>query len=217
MQTHGLARYAPLTGAAAVLFWIFGAVVTDMDAPADNASGAEIAAYMVDNDWQIFTGSALFSFGSALFIWFMASLAAHLRAAGDDGRLATVMVSGGVATAAVASLVTAPQVAGALAIENMDRALAPETAETLWLLGDGVIIPASLLAVALMGAAALAILRTGALPAWFGYVTAVLTLGLLVFPVGWAILIWGIPLWTIVVSVWIFLRGRPAPAAVGGP
>jgi hypothetical protein len=214
---QGLARFAPLTGVAAVVFWIVGAIVADSSSPGDDAPAAEIVAYFGDEDWTIFTGSALFAFGSALFVWFLASLAAYFRRAGDDGRLATVLVSGGSATAVVAALVTAPAVAGALAVENMDRELSPEAAETLWLLGDGFIVPGSLLAVALLGPAALMILRTGALPSWFGYVTAVLTIGLLVFPIGWAILIWGIPLWTIVTSIWIFTREGRGPTVTVTP
>ena len=214
MGSQGLARFAPLTGVAAVILWVVGVIVAESDTPADDAPGTELATYYANHDGKIFVGAGLFCLGSALFIWFLSSLAAHFRSAGDDGRLATVMVSGGVATAAAIALVTAPPVAGALADENSDRALSPEAAETLWVLGDGFFVVAELLAVALLGAAALMILRTRAFPAWFGYVTGLFAVGLLILPVGWAFLVWGVPLWTLVTSVWIFLRGRQAvPAA----
>ena len=215
MQTQGLARFAPLTGVAAVVLWILGVIVSESDTPDQDAPGAEIAEYFADKEGTIFVGAGLFCLGSVLFIWFLSSLAAHLRRAGDDGRLATIMVSGGVATAATLSLVTAPSVAGALAVDNLDRSLAPETAETLWVMGDGFFVVAEILAVALLGAAALAILRTRAFPAWVGYVTALFAVGLLVLPIGWAFLVWGIPLWTLVLSVWAFRnegRGAPAPS-----
>ena len=62
------------------------------------------------------------------------------------------------------------------------------------------------------------ILRTRAFPAWVGYVTAVFTVGLLVLPIGWAFLVWGVPLWTLTMSIWVFVRERrpPAPAAATG-
>ena len=214
MESQGWARYAPLTGVAAVVLWIVGVIVAESDTPADDAPGTELAAYYSNHEGKIFVGAGLFCLGSALFIWFLSSLAAHFRRAGDDGRLATVMISGGVATAASIALVTAPPVAGALAFDNDDRSLSPEAAETLWVLGDGFFVVAELLAVALLGAAALMILRTKAFPVWFGWVTAVFTLGLLVLPVGWAFLVWGVPLWTIATSVWVFMReGRGTAAA----
>ena len=213
MQTQGLARFAPLTGVAAIVLWIVGVIVAESDSPDDDAPGTEIAAYFADHDTEIFVGAGLFCLGSAMFIWFLSSLAAYFRAAGDDGRLATVMVSGGVATAATLALIAAPDVAGALAVENSDRELSPAAAETLSVMGDGFFVVAELLAVALLGAAALMILRTKAFPTWVGYVTALFTVGLLVLPIGWAFLIWGMPLWTLVTSIWIFMRERQ-PATV---
>ena len=216
MQTQGLARFAPLTGVAAVVLWILGVIVSESDTPDQDAPGAEIAEYFADKEGTIFVGAGLFCLGSALFIWFLGSLAAHFRRAGDNGRLVTVMVSGGVATAATLALVTAPSVAGALAVENLDRTLDPATAETLWVMGDGFFVVAELLAVALLAAAALLILRTRAFPAWVGYVSALFAVGLLVLPIGWAFLVWGVPLWTVVLSVWTFLKEGRAMTAPSG-
>jgi hypothetical protein len=210
-----LARFAPLTGVAAVVLWVAGVIVAESDSPEDDAPGTELVAYLEDHEAEIFVGAGLFCLGSALFIWFLASLAAHFRRAGDDGRLATVMVSGGVATAATIALVSAPNVAGALAFDNADRVLSPETAETLTVLGDGFFVVAELLAVALLGAAARMILRTGAFPRWVGYVTALFTIGLLVLPIGWAFVVWGIPLWTVVLSIWVFVREREPRTLAG--
>jgi hypothetical protein len=208
---HGLARFAPLTGVAAVLAWIAGVIVSESDAPGDDAPGAELVAYFSDEDWSILGGGGLFALGSALFIWFLASLVGRLRAAGDDGRLGSIAFAGGVAMAVTAACITVPVVAAALAVENRDATFSPEVAEALWVLGDGFIVVAMLMAFTFMAATALAILRTKAFSLWFGWLTALMALTLLILPVGWAVLIWGIPLWTLIVSIWIFVaQGRPA-------
>lgn len=202
---QGLARFAPLTGAAAVVLWLAGVLVSQIDRPEDDAPGSELASYFADKEGPILLGGGLFILGSALFIWFVPSLGARLRAAGDDGRLASIAFAGGAAMAVAIACVTVPASAGALAVDNMDRALSAEAAETLWVLPDGFFIVAELMAFTFLAASALAILRTKAFPTWFGWLTALVALGLLILPVGWAFLIWGVPLWTLVVSIWLFV------------
>lgn len=87
--------------------------------------------------------------------------------------------------------VTVPASAGALAGENMDRTLSAEAAETLWVLPDGFFLVAELMAFTFLAATALAILRTKAFPTWFGWVTALAAVVLLILPIGWAMLKWG--------------------------
>ena len=56
-----------------------GSSSSESDSPDDDAPGTELAAYFADHEAEIFIGAGLFCLGSALFIWFMASLAAHFR------------------------------------------------------------------------------------------------------------------------------------------
>jgi hypothetical protein len=206
MDAKGLARYAPLTGLGAVVLWIVGIVVSETgNPPGDKASGAEIAASFDRDSTRILIAATLFGLGSAAFIWFLGSLTARLRATVGDGRLASIVFAAGTAAATMWACVVAPSAAGALAFENRNRDLSPAAAEALEVLGDGFFLVAEFLAVAFMGAAALAILRGRAFPAWFGWVTALIAVVLIVGPIGWAALILGVPLWTIVVSVWLFV------------
>jgi hypothetical protein len=201
-------------GAAAVVLWIAGVLVSQIDRPHDDAPGSELASYFADKEGPILLGGGLFVLGSALFLWFVPSLGARLRAGGDDGRLASIAFAGGAAMAVTIACITVPASAGALAVDNMDRTLSAETAETLWVLPDGFFLVAELMAFTFLAATALAILRTKAFPTWFGWLTALIALGLLILPIGWAFLIWGVPLWTLVVGIWLFMtQEEEAPAS----
>ena len=81
-------------------------------------------------------------------------------------------------------------------------------AEALWIVGDGFFIAAEASVVAFFLAAGLGALRFGAFPKWLAW--ASIALGILaVFPwVGWAAFIWGLPLWVLVVSSWMFMNAR---------
>jgi type IV secretory pathway TrbD component len=43
-------------------------------------------------------------------------------------------------------------------------------------------------------------LRTGSLPRWLAWVSLVVALALIILPIGWAALLFGFPLWVLVVS-----------------
>jgi hypothetical protein len=118
----------------------------------------------------------------------------------------------GTAAAAVFTMVPGVLSAGALAFENLDRTLSPQAAESLWVLTDGFFYASEMIAVAFMGAAALSILRTRAFPAWYGIVTAIIAIALAVAPIGWAALIFAVPIWTLVTSVWLFATKEPEAA-----
>jgi uncharacterized membrane protein len=78
-------------------------------------------------------------------------------------------------------------------------------------LPDGFFYASEMIAVAFMGAAAVSMLRTRAFPVWYAIVTAIIAIALAVAPIGWAALIFAIPIWTLVTSVWLFVTKEPAP------
>ena len=57
-----------------------------------------------------------------------------------------------------------------------------------------------------MIATAVAVLRTGILPRWLAWVSLALALLLLIPPIGWLGLIFGLPLWTLLVSFLLWQR-----------
>ena len=203
----GLERFAPLMGVLAVVLWIIAVIVSETgNNPADDAPGVVIAAWMHSDSTRILLAATFLGVGSAAFIWFLGSLAERFRADGE-GRLATVVVASGAAAVTMFTCIMAPTAAGSLAFENLDRSLSPQAAETLMVLSDGFFVVAEFIAVGFAAAAGLAIIRGTTLPSWFGWITILLAVVLVVGPVGWAGLIFGIPLWTLITSIWLFARG----------
>jgi hypothetical protein len=206
-MTKGLGRFAPLMGVLAVALWAIAVIISESgDNPADDAPGAEIASWMQNDSGRILLAATFLGIGSAAFIWFLGSLAEHFRGDGE-ARLASVMLAAGTATAATFNLLMAPGSAGALAFDNLDRTVSPQAAEALMVLSDGFFVAAEFLAVGFAGAAAVALIRGKNSPSWFGWITALLAIVLMVGPIGWAGLIFGIPLWTLGASIWLFVRG----------
>jgi hypothetical protein len=117
-------------------------------------------------------------------------------------------MAAGAAAATMFACVFAPVAAGALAFDNLNRLLSPQAAETLLVLSNGFFMVAEFIAVAFAGAAALALIRGKSSPSWFGWITALLAIVLIVGPIGWAAMIFGIPVWTLGASIWLFVRAR---------
>ena len=65
-------------------------------------------------------------------------------------------------------------------------------------------------------ATALVILRYGALPRWFAWLSLALALILVIFPIGWLGVIAGLPLWTLIAQS-ALLRPAGEPATAGPP
>lgn len=217
MRWTRLERLAPLTGIVAVAFWVLAVVVLEAigDTPDDSAPATEIRAYFDEEQGTIFAGSVLFGVGTAFFLWFLGSLRAALREAeGPPGRLSAIAFGAGVGMQTLLLAFIAPTLAGAAALDYLDRDLSPEAAEALFVIGDGFLIMSFLLALPFLAATGIAVARTRVLPAWLGWVT--LALGIvMVTPVSWIFFFLGLPLWTLLVSVLLYLRGR-APAAAAG-
>lgn len=188
-----------------------GIVVMDGDLPADTASGTEIAAWFDQKSGTILVAMTLFGVGSATFVWFLGTVADRLRSANGDARLPSIMFAAGTSAIALVTMAPGSYTAGALGSENLKRALEPGAAEALFVLGQGFFVAAELVAVAYMGAAGLAILRSGLLPRWFGWASIVLAAILVVNPIGWAALYLGVPLWTLIAGIWLY-RHAPAQA-----
>lgn len=203
------ARFAPLTGVAAVVFWVVGFflfVSTEVEG-ADTA--AEILAGYEEDENAIWIAGWVFVVGGALFLWFVGTLRARLFAAeGAPGRLAGIAFGAGIATAAFLMVLPAGDIAAAVADD-----LEPAAAQALNEVGTAFFVGAEFSAVALLVATALLALRTGVLPSWLGWVSLVLALWLLIAPIGWLALIFGVPLWVLVVSVLLFRSGEATVVA----
>jgi hypothetical protein len=209
-------RLGPLAGIVAVVLFVVGVVVLESGSPpGQDATPQEYLGYYQDDEGRILLGGVLFQLGAAFFIWFLGNLRARLAVAeGGVQRLTAIAYGGGLAAATCALLLPGPDEAGALSNEE----LTPDAAVVFNNLGDAFFIGAEFAAAVLLAATGLVVLGTRALPRWLGWASLVIALWLVIAPVGWAALIFAVPLWTIVVSVLLYMRPtavEPAPAAPG--
>jgi hypothetical protein len=204
-------RLTPLMGVVSVVLFVISVFVIESgDTPGEEATGADVAAYYDGALGELAVSVVLWGLGTIALVWFLDGLRAHISTRSDQlGRL-TFYFGFGVALFMLASLL--PEVAGALASDNLDRPLESGAAEAIASLGDGFFIGAEALLVGLFLFAALAALWARALPAWLGWVSLVLAIIALIPPIGWAVVVFGLPLWILIVSGVLWRGGELRPA-----
>lgn len=203
-------RFAPLTGALAIPFWIAGIAVFSTNAK--GSKGPKILASYQHHSNGILLGGFLWSLGVLLFIWFLSTLRTHYAAAeGGTGRLANLAWSGGLVASGVAILIPAGDTVGALNKNDIDAS----GAAVLHHISDGFFVGAEYLVAVLFLASAVLALRYAALPKWLGWLSLVIGVVLLIGPIGWAAFIFA-PIWTLIVSVLLWRRAEQ-PVEAGAP
>ncbi len=207
-------RLAPLTGVAAVVLWVVGAIV--LFGPTDTDEPAELLNAYREDDGRIAAGAFIFELGALFFLWFLGSLRSRLAwAEGGIARRAAIAFGAGLATAICLLLLTAPDMTGAI---SQDDDLSAPMASALSAVTDVFFIGAELAAAVMLVAIALVALQTGALPRWLAWVSLVLALILVIPPIGWAGLLFLFPLWVLAVSLLLWREAEepaaPQPAAV---
>jgi hypothetical protein len=210
------ARFAPLAGVLAVILWVIGLsmVETAADQPDDDAQAAAFVQFFEEGAGRLVAGAFLFMVGSAVFLWFLGTLRARVHAGeGGPGRLASIVFAAGIVIAAMSMAFAAPYAAGGFAAGELGVTLDPGAAQALSVLDDGFFIAAEAATAVFFLALAVALLRTRALPVWLAWASLVLGVVALLPWIGWAAFIWGLPLWVLIASVWMFVR--PAPVAPG--
>jgi hypothetical protein len=201
---RNLSRFAPLAGVLAVVLWILGIVILDTtDDPDEDAAPAAYLDYYNDESQQILVGGILFLFGTVAFLWFVAQLRARL---GPTSPGAAAAFAGGIATAVCLLLLPTPDMTAALRGDEDSTELSGEAAQVFNNMADMFFIGAELSAVLLVGAVGVLAIRTRVFPRWLGWISLLIALVLLIPPIGWAALIFAVPLWTLAVSVLLFLR-----------
>jgi hypothetical protein len=199
-------RYGPLSGGVAVALWVLGFIIFSTTGVDGADSAAEVRDSYADDEGAIFVAGPLFILGGAAFVWFLGSLRTRLRAAeGEPAALTAIAYATGIVTATFLSALPLGDVAGAVAD---DDELEPAAAQALSELGTGAFVGAEFMAIGFLLAVALVVLRTTALPRWLAWVSLVLALLLLIVPIGWLGLIFGFPLWVLLVSVLLWRAGN---------
>jgi hypothetical protein len=203
MTNSQTSRGWALTGLAAVTLWIVGLILLTHNGPADHATGSDILAWYRSNTNSILLGGWLFMLGCLSFVTFAAGLRVRLA----DGLGASSLLPGlalaGAAIAGVCGMLTAAVDVGG-AIDKSD--IEPSTAAAFHHFLDVFFVSAELAAILPVGVVAVAAWRTRVLPRWWAAFSGLVAVVLIVGPIGWFGLIFGVPIWTIGTSLFVLLR-----------
>jgi hypothetical protein len=171
--------------------------------PADPSRGEEIAEFYRDSRTPILIAATLHVLGGFLFLWFVAALRPVLDAGSAPTWLRSATLVGGTAGGALMLAMTGGQSTGATTDTEL---VTPETAIVFWRLAHGFFVAAEIALAVFVGALSILALRRLVLPRWLGWFGAVVTVLLLIPPIGWAALLFLLPLWLIAASVIVWRR-----------
>lgn len=194
-------RIAPLSGLVFAVLLVARFVVdpnTDFMPPE-----SDVVAYLQDGPLRVMTGAYLGLLGAAALLWFSGSVYVSLRRESEEApRLAVIALGGGVgasslfAVGAVALIAAAERVSIAGTIE-------PGAAAALFDVSGIAVGNGAAMGLAVMiGAWGLGSLRARSRPAWQGWVSLLIALGLL-SPFAWAILA-AVLVWTSAVGMLLY-------------
>jgi len=186
-----------LVGPLTVALWIVGLILLNHNGPADHATGSEILAWYKSSTDTILLGGWLFMIGCLGFVVFVAGVGQRLAA--------PVLALAGAAIAGVSGMLTAAvDVAGG--IDKND--ITPATDLAFHHAVDIFFITAELTAVLPLAVIAVLAWRTRVLPRWWAAFSGLVAVVLIVGPIGWIGLIFGVPIWTLGTSLFVLLGSR---------
>jgi hypothetical protein len=202
-----LSRLAPLTGVTFAVILIVG-IFSGGETPNADASSAKVIAYYGSHRSEVETSSILFALAFLFLVLFAGSLRSYLRRTPAAEGPAAIVLAGAVLMAAGALLGSSVEFGLA---ENLTH-LEPAAAQTMNLLSNEIFLPVLGGAFLFAIGSGLAILRGARLPKWLGWVAIVLGIAALIPPTSFPSLL-GFAVWSVVVSILIYLRTGPANAA----
>ena len=200
-------RLWALVGPLTVALWILGIALLTSHQPGDHATGGDILAWYGSHKNTILLGGWLFMLGGLGFVAFVAGLRQRLGAA------APLALAGAAMAAVFGMLMAAVDIAGAL--DKSD--IGPSTAATFHHSVDIFFVGAEIAAILPIGALTVTAWRTRVLPRWWAAFSGLAALVLVIGPIGWIGLIFGLPVWTLGTSLFVLVgpraRMRTAAAA----
>lgn len=210
----GWEQLAALAGILAVALWIVGIAISESTNLPDRDQPVEILTWYDQDSSTILASGFVFQLGALAFLIFMTALRSRLWwTEGGSGFLTTLAYAAGVAVSIFLLAMPAADMSGAL----NEGDLTPQAAQALNSIPDIFFIGAELSAALLLIAVGLLAILLRALPKWLGWVSLLLALWLLIPPIGWAGLLLGVPLWTVLVSVLLWMRPAGEPVVARPP
>jgi hypothetical protein len=192
-----------ITGLLAVALWIVGLILLTHNGPADHATGSEILAWYRSDTNTILLGGWLFMLGCLSFVTFLSGLRVRLAdVLGASSPLPGLALAGAAIAGVCGMLTAAVDVGGA--IDKSD--IGPSTAAAFSHFLDVFFVSAELAAILPVAVVAIAAWRTRVLPRWWAAFSALVAVVLLIGPIGWLGLIFGVPVWMIGTSLLVLLR-----------
>jgi hypothetical protein len=193
-------RLVPLSGIAAVAL-IVAAFAIPGETPDTDASVGQVASYYLSHDTDLQWASGLLALAALFFVFFSTNVAGLLRRAqGDAGGSSALSFAGGIMFA-VGVLIFAG--IGFTLGDAADH-LGPASIQTLHVLNNDMFFPVAIGTATFLIGTGIAVVKTGALPKWLGWVAIVVGI-VAVTPAGFfAFMVLGI--WTVIVSVMLSLR-----------
>jgi hypothetical protein len=192
----------PLTGVGFIVLGIVSFIVGGEPKSADDPV-REIVDYYVDNKDSVEAAAFIAVAATMLLIFFGAYLRKVLHAAGGQGEMLSLVAFAGLLVVGVGFAIdTTIAIALAEAADDIDP-VAVQSLQALW---DNDFVPIALGVLLFLWATGLAVIRTGVLPKWLGWVMLVLGLAALT-PLGFVAAI-GSALLVLVLSIWLSLRAR---------
>jgi hypothetical protein len=194
-----------LVGPLTVALWVVGIILINNNGPADHATGSQILAWYKSDADTIVLGDWLFMLGCLGFVTFVAGLRVRLTEAAGRGSQLPMLALVGAGMAAVCGMLTAGvDLAGGIDKNDID----PATAATFHHSVDIFFVGAELAAILPLAAVAILAWRTRVLPRWWAAFAGLVAVVLIVGPIGWLGLIFGVPLWTLGTSLLVLLGSR---------
>jgi hypothetical protein len=211
MTASRLGKFVPLTGIVAVVLIVVSFVVSG-ETPDTDDPLQEVVTFYTENDSDQMAAAILLGFGALFFLIFATALRNTLRRAERDGAGASTLSFAGAIVFAVGATIFA-----GIAFTLGDAAdnIEPPSLHTLHVLNNDMFLTVAVGLFAFALGTGIAVVRTGALPAWLGWVAIVLSV-LSITPIFFiAFAVMGI--WILVASVLLTLAADRAPPSTAPP
>ncbi|MGA8218560.1 MAG: hypothetical protein WB771_08345 [Solirubrobacterales bacterium] len=205
-MSNSLRRLAPLTG---IVFAVLLVVTfTSPETPGVNDSGIQVINFYKDHHSALLIGDICGAIGVVFFLFFLSSLRGFFRdKEGADG-LSRAAFAGGILIAVGGAVFTSLDVS---LIDGRNH-ITPQAAQAINVLSNGFFFPFEIGLIVFALCTGLAIIASGALPKWLGWI--MVAIGVIAFtPVGF-FAFFVVMIWSVIVAILIYRRsGAPAEAA----
>jgi hypothetical protein len=204
-------RLVPLTGILAVVLIVVAAVVGG-ETPDVDDSIEQVRSFYTENDSDQMVSGVLLAYGAFFFLCFATALRRRLRRFELDGGGASALSFAGAIVFAGGALLFAGL---SFALGDSADEIDPSALQALSVLNSDLFFPLAVGTLAFLVGTGIAVVKTGALPRWLGWVAIVggLFSATPLFFV--AIIVMG--LWVLTASVLLSLGAEPGPGDAAPP